>query len=246
MEKQALMHWSQECCRKTIPLFETFSDHRLIQNGDLSMGRIGVAGMLFVDIADDTIVSIECRHQLALVPRVWNAAHNTIGIIMVKKEGKSIDNADLWLAGLLQKMAERDIHSRNKIALVQLNRGDAKDKKTGISRGVMKDAGNHENDIDTWFRQLLKSMLIERCSDHLPFEIVRKIFNGDWANICFNAVTDQTESDYSPYRCYNESFKLVDARIPFYNETNVIERDRKLAQTARQRFEPMLEGWIHE
>ncbi|HMD68237.1 MAG TPA: exodeoxyribonuclease V subunit gamma, partial [Chitinivibrionales bacterium] len=130
MERQKLLQWAGLCAEATFRLREQFPDHSLAVNTDLSLGRKGVPGGLCITLQSGAACAIECRHSLALVPRKTGKAGGCVGIIDVKKEGKAADNAGLWLSGVLQWLSGMENSDGFKIMLVQINRGDGKNKRT--------------------------------------------------------------------------------------------------------------------
>jgi hypothetical protein len=248
MERQALIRWAAACSTKTVEFRKQFSDHRLMENGDLSLGRAGAAGVLSVDIEPGVTCTIECRHPLSLVPRSWDAGHAAIAIIGVKKSGNPDENHDLWLGGALQWLAERQSKNEHAITIVQLNRGDGKRNRLEIIASPMKAQCESGKDISAWLARLLRTMLVEHCSDHLPFTVVQKLtrqsirnplsLNERWAKVTGSAVEEILSDDEHGYRSFLESFKLADGRRPDVDDTELRER-------ARARFAPMIEGWIH-
>jgi hypothetical protein len=240
MEKKKLLQWSQECAENTLGLRTGFPDHRLLQNTDLSLGREGAAGGLPVDCGKNGQYTVDCRHALVLVPRKWTGRGDNVAILHIKKEGNAGDNPELWLAGVLQWMAEKKSGNNGlKTVLVQLNRGDGNEKKNGTSSAAMKEACEKTPAINAWLVDLLTVMLKERCSDHLPFATVKKLYKNNWDDISVEAVTEDLESDWGAYRCYLEAFKLTEARIPQVD-------DQELRARAKARFAPLLERWLHE
>ena len=240
MEKKKLLKWAKECAEITRALREDFPEHRLLRNADLSLGREGVAGGLPVDCGKNGPCAVECRHALVLVPRTWTGRNDKVAILHIKKEGNAADNPDLWLAGVLQWMAEkRSGNNGLKIVLVQLNRGDGDKKKNGTNSAAMKEECEKGHAINAWLADLLAIMLKERCSDHLPFATIENLYKNNWDNITADAVTEDLESEHSAYRCYLEAFKLTDARIPKVG-------DQELRKRAKARFAPLLEKWLHE
>jgi exonuclease V gamma subunit len=241
MEKQSFRQWAKECAEKTWALRKVFPEHRLLQNPDLSLGREEVGGGLKVDCGKHGPCDVECRHPLALVPRTWAGTDRKVAILHIKKEGYAADNPDLWLAGVLQWMAEKKSGSNGlKIVLVQLNRGDGDRKKNGTNQAAMKEACEKGHDINAWLAHLLVTMLKERCSDHLPFAAIKSRYKKDhWDNITAEALAEDLEGDWGAYHCYLEAFKLTEARIP---QTG----DQELLKRARDRFAPILEKWLHE
>jgi len=237
MEERYLINWARDCAAATLDLRTTFGSHTLVRNVNVSLKRPGVAGQLTVDMGTGSKCLVECRHPLALVPR---SDAGEIGILGIKKEGKAYENPDLWLAGVLQWLADRKSNSSHTISLVQLNRGDG---KTTFARMKKQCDGGH--DVEHWLRGLIRLMLIERCCDHLPFAIVQKLCERgndnklDLTKLTRENIEDQLAREHPPYHCYLEAFTLVDARIPEVS-------NEELQSRARARFEPMLEGWIHE
>ncbi|MBN2189116.1 MAG: exodeoxyribonuclease V subunit gamma [Chitinispirillaceae bacterium] len=236
MEREAFRQWAKQCAEETLNLKEKFSDHALGENVDLSLGRPDAAGELQIRSGKEDRYMVECRHDLVLVPR---NAGGAAGIIAITREGKAVDNPELWLAGVLQWIAEKRAGGKgHALALVQLNRGGGGQKGTGSSAAAMKaDLGNGR-DINAWLAGLIDLMIKERCSDHLPFAAVKELFNDNWDNITAEAVNEELERDWSAYRCYLEAFKLTEARIPQVD-------DRELRARAKARFAPMLEKWLH-
>ncbi|MGB7568907.1 MAG: exodeoxyribonuclease V subunit gamma [Chitinivibrionales bacterium] len=241
MERQYLVRWARDCAEATVGLRETFIDHRLMQNVDLSLNRQGASGELEVDLGEGRTCSVECRHGLALLPR---NASGTMGILHIKNEGHAKDNPDLWLTGVLQGLAEQKLPEINKFAirLVQLNRGDGECDCAAIKR---------EN-IDTimhWLVIQIQDMLLRHCADHLPFEVIRDLTKQDrkkglswkdrWAGVTNAAFEEKLSDDEHGYISYLEAFKLVDARIPD-------KTDDDLRDLAKARFAPFLEGLVHE
>jgi exonuclease V gamma subunit len=237
MEEQYLISWARGCAKTTLGLRAVFGDHRLVQGADCSLKRPGFAGGLMIDIGDGRKCAVECRHALALVPR---GGAGTIGIIGIKKDGEAKDNPDLWLAGALQWLADGKNGPRQDIMLVQLNRGD-----TGPSYSAMKKQCEGGRDMEQWLGGFIRTMLVERSSDHLPFAIVRELCGSrddgrlDLKRVTKGNIEELLSREHSPYRCYCEAFTLVDARIPDAS-------DQELQERAHARFAPMLEGWIHE
>ena len=82
-------------------------------------------------------------------------------------------------------------------------------------------------------------MLVDRCCDHLPFKVIKKIHKKDWAKITSSAIEDELQDEQGAYHCYLDAFALTDARIPQLE-------DEQLSELARSRFAPLIEGWIHE
>lgn len=237
MEKQALVQWAKECAEKTLKLTDQFNDHALRENVDFSLGRPDAAGELQVKLGKEGSCNVECRHRLVLFPRNTGGA---VGIIAIKKEGKAADNPELWLAGVLQWMAEKKSGKNGlKIVLVQLARGDGAKKAVGFTAAAMKGELEKGRDINAWLGDLLNLMIRHQCTDHLPLVTVQKIFNDNWDNITAEALEEDLESDWGAYRCYLEAFKLTEVRIPQVG-------DQELRTQAKARFAPMLERWVHE
>jgi exonuclease V gamma subunit len=237
MEKQGLMQWARQCAEVALSLKGQFSDHSLRDNTPLSLGRPGGAEELQVKLGKEDSCAVECRHRLVLFPR---NAGGTAGIIAIKKEGKAADNPDLWLAGVLQWMAEKSFGDNGcAIALVQLNRGDGGKKGIGCTAAAMNKVPGTGRDISAWLVDLLTVMLKEQCSDHLPFATVQKLFDNNWDNITAEALEEDLENDWGAYRCYLEAFKLTEARLPQAG-------DKELQVRAKGRFAPILERWLHE
>lgn len=142
-------------------------------------------------------------------------------------------------------MADKKDKSEQDISLLQLNYGDGKKKNTGYSRAVMKKACDNGRNIEEWLADFIREMLVKRCCDHFPFAVIQTLYKtSDRWPVNFEAVTrenieEQLEKEYSPYRCYLEAFALVDARVPD-------ESPKELQKRAKDRFAPMLEGWVHE
>jgi hypothetical protein len=239
MEKNFILQWAKQCAGETISLRETFRNHRLVENIDISLGRENAAGELTVDIDDTHTCVIECTHGMVLLPRNWGNEGNNIGIMDIRKNGKASENPGLWLSGVIQHMAEqnRGRSAQTAIKLIQLNRDDGDGPNYKDAR--IKQESDMNKNINEWFPGFLKSMLIKRSSDHLPFASVNKLFGDDWKNITGEALNDELGGEHSDYRCYLEAFKLTDARIPELG-------DEELRSLARERFAPMLEGWLHE
>jgi exodeoxyribonuclease V gamma subunit len=241
MEGHRLAAFARECVPETLALLDSFGDHRLLRNADLSLGRRGVPGDLEIDLGEGVSCAVSCRHALALVPRNGGG---TAAIIVVKKEGEAKDNPDLWLSGVLQRLADERSGDGQEIALLQLNRGDEKKKKTGCSRAAMKKACDSRGNLEEWFAGFIREMLVGRCSDHLPFAVVQDLASIDdsgslnLSRLSKDTIEEALEREFSPYRCYLEAFALVDARIP-------VTSDEDLQKRARNRFAPMLEGWVH-
>jgi exonuclease V gamma subunit len=241
MEKQYLIAWARDCAEATLGLLQKFSDHKLMQNVDLSLKRPGCSGELKIDMGKGRECSIECRHGLALVPR---SGIGETGIIVIKNEGEAKENPDLWLTGVIQWLADKKNNSRQDIALIQLNRGNGK-KNVGSSLAGMKKQCDGGQNIELWLGGLIRLMLIERSCDHLPFAIVRELCEIsddrilDLKKLTRDNIEEQLSREHSPYHCYLEAFTLVDARIPDIT-------DEDLQKRAQDRFAPMLEEWLHE
>jgi exonuclease V gamma subunit len=242
MEEQLLSTWAKDCADATLGIRNTFGTHKLLQSVDVSLKQPGAAGELTVEIGYGTQCSVECGHQLVLAPRCGSGE---IGILGINKEGEAAENPALWLTGALQWLADKKNGRQRVIRLVQLNRGGGEKKKAGSTCARMKEQCDGGRDIEQWLGDLIRSMLIGRSCDHLPFAIVRELCNiGDDKNLDVKGLTrknieERLSGDHNPYHCYLEAFALVDARIPD-------ARDEELQQCARARFAPMLEGWIHE
>ncbi len=238
MEKNYILQWALRCAKTTLALKERFNNHRLLENADLSLGRVGDVEDLAINIDKKTICKIECRHRLALVPRDWGKPHAAIGIIDIKREGDAADNPDLWLAGMIQSLAEekRKKGGQIDIIMIQLNRDD----KGGpaYKTAAIKNDGGRTSDVSEWLSGFIGNMLINRCSDHLPFAAVCEIYKDDWNNITADNLNDEL-GGWSSYRCYLPAFGLTDARLP-----NV--GDSELQKMARERYAPLIERWVHE
>jgi hypothetical protein len=254
MEKLFLIQWAKECVTGTLDMRQSFSDHVLVVNVDLSLMRAGCAGDYVADLGENGKCSVECRHALVLVPRQGTGP---VGIIGIKKDGGARDNPDLWLTGVIQLLAELNCAEsvRPDVRLIQLNRGDGKDKPIGWNSASMK----QENivAIRDWLVAQIRDMLINRCADHLPFAAIKDLTQQNrersltwaqrWAKVTGENIEDKlSDEGHGSYRCYLEAFKLVDAEVPFSDEKVPAKRDRLLADVARSRFAPMLEGWVHE
>jgi exonuclease V gamma subunit len=241
MEEQYLAAWAQRCVEPTLMVYKSFKDHKLVQGKDLALCRPDMRGEYAVDMGKDGSASIECRHELALVPRSGTGG---IGIIIVKKDGLAKENPGLWLTGVIQWLADRKNNSPQDITLIQLVRGDLA-AKPGASFSRMKKQCEGGNDPEQWLCGLIHTMLIERSCDNLPFAIVRELCEtGDDGRLDLNKLTrDNIEElllrERSPYRCWLEAYALIDARIPDVG-------DKELQKRAQDRFAPMLEGWVHE
>jgi exonuclease V gamma subunit len=238
MEEQFLINWARDCMAATLDLRILFGSHKLLRNADLSLERPEAAGDLTVGTGNGEECRVECRHGLALVPR---SGTGEIALISIKKEGEARDNADLWLTGAVQWLADRKSNSPQDITLIQLNRGDG----TKMTFAKMKKRCDGGHDPEQWLCGLIRMMLIERCCDHLPFAIVQELSETsddgklDLTKLTKENIEEQLAKEYSPYHCSLEAFALVDARIPDVSDEDLQER-------ARARFEPMLSGWIHE
>ncbi|MBN2188760.1 MAG: exodeoxyribonuclease V subunit gamma, partial [Chitinispirillaceae bacterium] len=239
MEKQELGEWARECAATTLDLRGAFDDHWLWENAGLSLGREGMPDELSVNLDGGGVGTIGCRHRLVLLPRSPANKGGCVGIVEVKKEGKARENQTLWLAGALQWMVEKEAPGRMNIVLVQLNRGDGKKSRTGFDCLKIRDRCDNGSDIDAWLSGMLDEMLVKKCSDHLPFTVIQRLFKGEWNAITAEAVSGELEGNYSVYRCRLEAFKLSDARLPRVS-------DEELRKRSRERFAPLLEGWLHE
>ena len=130
------------------------------------------------------------------------------------------------------------------LALIQLNR-----KEGRWSRAALKRRGEDRDALGGWFIGLLTAMLIDRCSDHLPFAVILDLmkppaggpanFEQRLLNVTAESVEERLANRNGPYRCYLEAFKLTDARIPGVG-------DERLRELARERFAPLLGRWVHE
>jgi exonuclease V gamma subunit len=250
MEERFLINWARDCAAATLDLRHTaYGSHKLIQNVDLSLGRPGAVGDLTVDMGNQRDCLVECRHRLALVP---HGDTGEIGIISIKTKGEAKENPDLWLTGVIQWLAEQNEAKPERFAvqLVQLNRGNAKDKVVGWNKSVLKEG--KVDDIKVWLANQIQDMLINRCADHLPFAVILDLtkqgrknpltWDQRWARVTGANIEERlSDEEHGPYRCYLEAFKLADARIPFSNETDEAGRDGKLVELAKARFAPMLE-----
>ncbi len=250
MERNYMVQWAERCADGAMPLGEFFPDHRLVENTDLSLGREGAASELVIPLGGDLSCVVECRHEAALVPRRWEGEGDRVGIAAVARGGKNEPgsagcNPDLWLAGLAQWFAGQNAGGggRAEIVLVQLNRD--LEEGPAFTRARMN-AGAGERDIGAWLSGRLREMLVGRCSDHLPFVSVRKIYNGKkdsartWDNLTAGSLADELQSERGAYRCYLEAFAIADARPP------AVDDAQKLRDMARERFAPILEWWMHE
>ena len=235
MERDFLLKWASMCLHTVLSLRNDFSDHRFIENSDCALGREEHNGVLQVPLTTGTEGTVECRHRMALVPRESGPSGVT-GIIAVKKEGKAIDNPDLWLEGALQWLWEQQHPPGSRIALVQLNRGNG--TTIWISSDVVRLLADAScNDIQPEMMRWLAGMLIQmkqsRCSEHLPFVEVKKF----WGNLSCDQIAEDLASDYSAYHSYLPVFALVDARVPDLSA-------EELESLARSRYAPMLDRWL--
>jgi exonuclease V gamma subunit len=249
MEENFLVSWARACVPASLDLLPTFPDHRLLLNADLALGRPGIPGDLKIDIGEGRDCSVECRHNLALVPR---NNKGEIGIILVKKAGEAKENPDLWLTGVVQWLWEQkcDDTLRFTMQLVQLNRGNNGENVVSCDTSPVKleDCGG----LRHWLAGLIRDMLIRSCAEHLPFAVIQDLtkqnkiplsWDQRWASVTGSNIEDRlSDKEHGPYRCFLEAFALVDARIPFSGEADESERDRKLAALARSRFELALKG----
>lgn len=239
MERQKLLQWAVLCAEATFRLRKQFPDHVLAVNTDLSLGRAGASGELRLTLRSGAACLIECRHGLALVPRKPEKACGCVALVDFKKDGNAADNPGLWLSGVLQWITGKDNSDGLNISLVQLNRGEGKSRMPGVDCADMKENCEGDHDIKAWLTALLQTMLVDRCSDHLPFASVQVLYKDDWNNVTADALSEELESRHTKYRCYQEAFSLVDARVPQAD-------DPELRGLAKARFGPMLERWVHE
>jgi exonuclease V gamma subunit len=230
MERQWLLKWAAEVASTTISLLQPFNDHVLKENVALALSREGVSGELAVDLGADGTCFIECRHQLALLPRSGRGA---IGIVNFKKEGKAAENPDLWLAGVVQWWMEQSLPQSERVAihLIQLNREDGTN-----NCAVIKPAGDVQ--ITQWLPDRIREMLCTRCADHLPFSVIQKLFKGGWDNVTRERIEEILTDDEHGYKSFLEALMLVDAHTPDLP-------DSELQKLAQARFQLMLEGLIH-
>jgi exonuclease V gamma subunit len=249
MEKRNLIAWAKNCAEASLDLRKTFFNHRLLSGADLSLELPGVSGELTVIMNDGRICAVECRHNFILVPRHWNSQGTSVGILNIRKKGKARDNPDLWLTGVVQWLALRRYSRRESIdiRLIQLNRGDEKERVAFDSAAMKHECGK---DLDGWLKSQISAMVLEHCADHFPFAVVQELTgqNRDgsrdwkqrWSNVTKENIEEKlADTEHGSYICYLESLRLVEARIPDIE-------DDKLCELAQARFGPMLEGWVHE
>jgi len=238
MEQSAVVQWARQCAGPVLGLLGTFPDHVLLENADLALGRELCPGELVVTLADGRECTVECRHGLVLAPRSPGAG-GAAGILVVKKEGTARDNPDLWLAGAVQWLAEQNARAPLQVRLVQLNRG-SDGAGIGCNTEGVRQAVEEGHDLEKWLAGMLAEMLVERCSDHLPFAAVQALHRREgWDGVSGLAIEDKLEGSYPAYHCYLPAFDLTDARIPQVSDDDLRER-------AMARFAPMLEAWLYE
>jgi|WetSurMetagenome_2_1015567.scaffolds.fasta_scaffold00057_25 exonuclease V gamma subunit len=237
MERQSLAAWAVLCARATIDLGKNFSDHFLVVNANPSLGRAGVAGELRLFMPGGAQCMVACRHDLALVPRGGAEPGGCVGILGFKKDGRAADNPDLWMAGVLQWIAEQSQKNGPALRLVQLNRGSG-DAPCFDCCAMKKTCDG--GDIAGWLAARVDEMLSRRCDDHLPFASVKYLFGkGGWDAVTSDALAGELAGDHSVYRCRLDAFGLLDPAIPRVG-------DPALRALAAARFGPMLERWLHE
>jgi exonuclease V gamma subunit len=252
MEERFLVSWARQCAEATLDLRRrtAFGNHRLVRNADASFARPGLAGDVTVDLGNGRECAVECRHELALAPR---QCPGEIGIIGFRTKGTAKENPDLWLTGAVQTLAERKCAeaSRFSVQLVQLNRGNGSDKP--VACDTCPFTVGKPDDLGDWLGWIVQDMLVKRCADHLPLSVIMDLTKPSkknpltWDQRCARVTAVNIEEklaagDYGPYKCYLETFKLVEPRIPFGSEADEAARDRLLVELVKKRYAPMLEG----
>jgi exonuclease V gamma subunit len=246
IERQHLVGWARECVAATLELRGAFADHALLQNADMSLGREGMPGELEVDMGNNRLCVVECRHGLVLVPRSWEkkvyTKNDAVGLATIckpyTKKNKAADNPDLWLPGVIQWLTENQMESliAPSIILVQLDRKSGGANLSSFTQAAENERREKVPEIHRWLQRLLREMLCDQCADHLPFKVIQGLFGGAWEELTRARVEDEISDAEHGYRTFLEAFKLVDARIP----------EGDIGALAKVRFAPLLERWIHE
>ncbi|KMQ51483.1 Exodeoxyribonuclease V gamma chain [Chitinispirillum alkaliphilum] len=263
-EKRKLTEWAIQCCEKTQQLLELFDNHYLVVNTDFTLGRKGLSGDLTIKLDGEKRCFVECRHSLVLMPRD-PAVNREIGILAVKKEGNVTDNHELWLAAVLQQIFNKGNGICDRINLVQLNRDkiSVSCEQTLTPESTCDSSDNDDEyhepavlDVKCWLKRILTMMLIEKCSQHLPFVAVREItkkrkndnahFRERLKRISVESIGERINGNFSSYRCFLEAYKLTDALVAFSEINDKTEQNRKLAQLAAQLYEPVLKRSYYE
>ncbi len=243
LEKSFLCQWARAYSTGLFELQAKFPSHMVLEKKNSSLGRLEYPWNLIVDISENKKCLLEVIYQLALVPRDWNAPGGSIGIIDIKKDGVVSDNPDAWLTGVCAWVYEYETKNPCEVVLIQLNR-----EECSCSYSVMSNSHDSARP-KKWLAYLLKLMLLDKCSDNLPFVIVKALTKGNpkiqqtkeerWNAITHKNLSEALEKEHGEYTCYLESFNLTDATIPNTS-------DEELRKTSFFRYGPMIERWFHE
>lgn len=236
IDQQNLVEWARRCAAVTLGLRDSFPDHEFVQDSDLSLGRENRKTEFIINKDDRVAFVVKCRHRMALLSRNRDGGKCSAVFLAAKKNGTTTDNHDLWLAGVVQLLAENAADNPAYLHLLQLNR----DGPSMQPVANMRMPEHNDRDIEKWLASTLTAMLIQRCSDHFPFAAVRKLYraNAGYMNITTDEVNRKLQGEHPAYRCYLEVFDLTDAEIPSVG-------DEDLRDLARARFGPILEGWVY-
>lgn len=242
IEKNRLFMWAATCATALLPLQERFTDHLLLEKTDLSLGRNGCSKTLVQRQDSGTTCSIDCSHNLVLVPRNGNRLAPA-GILVVKKHGVIRENPALCTEGIVQLLYEKENDSAlPPPVLVQLTFGDAAVECLHLS-------GNAEkvDKMSVWIGTIIGEM-IRRGSDHFPFTAIEKITRptkkmpAPWSALLQKVTRESVEAALTGeyrYRSFNPAFTLTDPLLP--------SDDSEVLRTlADRRFAPLLDGWIFE
>lgn len=245
VERCWLVAWARNCVGPVLELRSAYTNHCFVENCDLSLRREGFDSELSITLANGEPCSITCHHGAALLARRCSGQDShEAAFIGFKREGKVKENSDLFLSAALQVIYGADSGVRPRLSLIQINRGDGNGKKCGCESVVLSsvygsEAGDGKvRELAVWLSGIVDEMLVQRCSDHLPFAVVQKLWKNGWGSIDVERIQEELENPRGAYHCYVPAFDLTGARIPAVDNAALRAR-------IEARFAPMLEGWLY-
>lgn len=226
--QQSLLDFADRLIAITKSLIGTYSNHRLVQAQDLSLGMPLRSASL--ELPNGTI---QGKIPLALVPR-QGVGH--IGIVSIEKK---LSKASLnhWLQGVVVSLLHED--TVESIQLVQVSRTE-----NSFQISSMKKATESLQESKKKYLEGMLQELQSGVADHLPASLIsKKIRKEKDYPVCFyqelnrDELMEELEGDYSPYHCYLPAWDVIEAKLPAQEAIPV---------RAELRYGPYLEEQYHD